>query len=365
MQWIIYFLIIISWAAPTYAFLAAPRLSPISQMHGLPRIEEPGWSTTKKFIFSVTQANHWNAPSSFRRSDTGQTLRATIDFEDTNYNLVFASAVSSWFQIGAELTWIDRSGGHFDQMIDQFHIDAKVYRFQRERYSFFDSRFMTETDGVERTSRLTTSGLSNLVFRGKLWLLKWDDEKFETGLSFLFRHKQPIDDGLGGRSSGSQDQTLSLLTGVPIGASSAFYFSATHAQLGGNYYFRDWPRNSTMQMYEASLVFGLSDSFQLILSHGTESPFMDKGKLEFIPEENREDRIHFDRSSSAFNHLTGWRGQQSFGLRFLFEPQSSLSMYIIEDWELSNRDNIGDYISTTGAPDVAFGLQYSRGIGSH
>lgn len=357
-------LFVFYWALPTYGFLAAPRLSPVSQMHALPRIEEPGWSTTKKITVDVTQANHWNAPSNFRRTDTGQILRATIDFEETNYNLTFVSAMSSWFQLGSELSWIDRGGGHLDQMIDQFHVDAKIYRFQRERYSRFESRFMTETDGVEKASRLTSSGLSNVVLRGKFWLAKWGDPKYETGLSLLFRHKQSIDDGLEGRSSGSQDQTFSLLTGTPITDSTVFYFSATYAQIGGNFYFRDWPRNSSIQMYEASFVIGLSEKFQLIISHGTESPFMDKGKLEFVPDDTREDRAFYDRSSSAFNHLTGWRGQQTAGVRFLFDPQSSLSFYFVEDWEYSDRDNTGDVISTSGAPDVAFGLQYSRGIGS-
>jgi hypothetical protein len=270
--------------------------------------------------------------------------------------------MTEWLQLGTELTWIDRSGGHFDSAIDQFHTDAHVYRYRRDQFPAYESRFMTTTNGVEKGSRLTPSGLSNIVLRAKLRLLQWGDPKFETGLSILLRHKEAVADGKSGLSSGYQDQTFSILVGTPVGESSALYLALTQAKLGGNVYFADWPRNSSIQMYEFTYLWGVSDTFQIIFNHGSESPFLDSSKLEFIADPNRPRESAADRASSAYNQLTGWRGQQTVGVRFRLPESSQLSVYVTEDWEYSERDNIGDRVSTTGAPDVSLGIQFKKGL---
>lgn len=344
------------------AFLGAPKLSPISQMHALPRIEEPGWLAPKEFKFDLNQANHWNAPANFLRSDTGQTLRAEIDFEQTTWMMTLGAEATEWLQLGAEISWIDRSGGHFDRMIDQFHVDTRIYRFQRERYQPFRSKLLLQTDGNVTTGALTPSGLSNLVLRAKFWLARWGDAKFATGASVLARLKHAVDDGSKQLSSGSQDQSLSVLIGTPVGSSSALYFAASQVQMGGNRSFKDWPTRNTAQSFETSFVWGFSDAFQIILNHGIESPYMDSSRLEFIPETGRENEASKDRSSSAFNHFTDWRGQQTFGVRFQMDGNSTLALYMTEDWELANLDGLGELFNTTGAPDVSIGLQYSQAL---
>lgn len=356
-----FFLLLFSISAEA-SFSSYRNANPIGWMHLLPVGETPGWSTGTWFDIELNQANIWNKRFDMTDKRTGDTYTYEADFEQTSTILDMGGAFGKWVALGVELPYVSRSGGVFDDFIDQFHQTIGSSRFMRNTNHAFGEHFRIETNGVNRIVTDRTEGLGNWKLKLKTWLWRWNSPTpgaCDCGFATSLQAKFPFQHWERGLSSGGNDYSGLLHLGAPIGQYSGAWATAGFTKLGRSPAFEGWPKREWLQMYELSLNLAFGPHWSVILQARTESPLFMKEYLDFnysYPEEDPESR-DAERIASGWNGMMHWRGSESIGLRRRWGQGSHVSLLLIEDWGTGRYDNRGDWLYVNNAPDVEFVLQ--------
>ncbi len=364
MKWISFFATIAVVVSPYFASADSPpsyrQQHPLAWMHDLPTGELPGWNRDTWFNFEYSNGNVWNAPLTMTDTKNNNTYEYTADFEQNNFVLEFGGAVTKTFGASLEVPFSERTGGIFDDAIDDFHLLIGGFRFNRQRHAARRDTFSVKTNDVEYYTRgHLGDGVGNLKLKLKWWFLQtrgFDEGSCPCGISVSSQTKFPVQDSHYSNTNGGIDQTLLLHMGAPMFNSSGVWFTAGYTFLSAMESMKAWPRNHSIQMYELNVDFGISEGWGLILSARAESPFLDRDRLAYYDTEQNPRRWAENRVASGWNSLVYWRGSESLGFRYRSMAGNQWQFSIVEDWGIGSHDS-SDGRYTNDAPDVNFVLQ--------
>lgn len=295
----------------------------------------------------------------------GKTLFYEADFEQSSYIIDTGFQLNPDLAFGVELPYAERYGGELDHLIDETHQVIGTQRFLRFNFPEGRAIFRTGADGEPTVDEAGGRGLSNMTYKLKYWPIKWTTKSgCPCGIGFSSLLKVPMKSPNKGWSSDSIDSSYFLHAGVPIGETGGLWASAGFSYLGENKFFKDWPRETYIQIYEAAMDIPLGGDVGLFLQYRLESPFFDKDKLAFnypIRETSEQNRV-LRRMSSGWNSLTQWRGYEAIGFRFLLGKDFRGTFLFSEDYNKGDADNNNDFGYVHNAPDVNFAIQLSFGF---
>lgn len=203
-------ILLINLAACAYAEQAAPiyvaNQNPFVQIYGLPKAE-PGTITPKGkldagFLYFVSNnAIQNDAPN-------GESI--IWDGETAQYTLRFRYGVSEKLELGADIPWIEHSGGWLDSVIRNYH---KMMGFPNDRQEQFDKDqidFQVDDDGtVTYSLKEKRSGLGDVRFTAAVPLLS-QSQPSTRHLALRSLLKLPTGDSDGLLGSGGTDVSMGL-----------------------------------------------------------------------------------------------------------------------------------------------------------
>jgi len=334
--------------------------SPVGWMYASPVGEMPGWAGRAWFNIEVNQANVWNKQFDMTDRRTGDVYTFKADYEQTT------SVITSGFQLApslafsVEVPYANHNGGFLDDFIDQFHIFGRFDRFLRDSNGKFDNSFVIRKNGVDMLASHHAEGVANLRTKLKWWMLPWKSPTpgaCDCGVALSVQTKFPTQKRSGGLTSGAVDYTGVVHIGMPLAKSSGAWATAAISKNGYNETFAGWPQRQWQQMYEVSLRLAFNNKVSLLLQGRTESPLFEQKYLRYNYIYSDPDAQLAEREASGWTGLTEWRGTQTAGLVYSWGKGSSLSLSIMEDWGLGDRDS-GSWNYVNGSPDVAFITQW-------
>lgn len=337
---------------------------PIGWMHDLPVGETPGWSGRFWVNLELSQGNIWNDEFDLTDRRNGDIYTYKADYEQTSVITDIGFALGDRWSFGIEAPFAARGGGVMDDFIDQFHIFIGAERFLRNQNQDFGKSYVVETNSQSEVQN-TWSAVGNLKFKTKYWLWQWRGSKngsCDCGLAVSGQVKVPLAEPRSGYTSGSNDYSMLVHLGAPIGKQSGIWATAGFTALGENEVFKKWPRRKWAQMYELSMDFAFTDSWGLILQGRVESPIMHKSDLSFNYSTVDPDDQTIYRVASGWNSLVLWRGSESAGFRWRSRGGTQVNFLIVEDWWIGKQDSKKDGRYVNNAPDVAFVSQLHFGF---
>jgi len=338
---------------------------PVGWMHLLPVGEAPGWSQSRWFNLEVAQANIWGIPFEMTDKRNGNVYFYQADYEQTSAIANFGWALGSQVAVAFEVPYANHNGGFLDDFIDQFHVLIQSDRFQRQMHPKFSNKLVIKKNGVDQLSSSHAEGVGSLKTKLKIWF--WQIKSAtpgacDCGAAASFHVKAPTQKAERGLSSGGIDYTGMLNIGFPLFEASGFWFTTAVTYLDGNKVFRDWPMRRWLQMYEASLTFGITQSWSFVLQGRYESPLFSKEHVEFTYNYDQPRNRDLERSNSGWNSLMYWRGSESFGFKYRWSDGDYANFLFVEDWGRGKYDSSGAVTYINNAPDVQFLTQWHFGF---
>lgn len=343
------------------AFLSGPKLHPYDVMHQLPRAESPGWLSEKWIALDSNLSNTWNRPIVIQHFPTGRLFEYTADFEQVMESLELGYEVLSDLALVGEATFVSRSGGILDRWIDDFHQTVHMARFRRRDYPENRVNFSV-SDGRATHRQSDQSGLANWNLGFKWWLHQFKKKRWTDGVAVKLRHKFSATEGATGITSGGEDTSFSAHLGYPFYALNTFHASVGHTWVGKNEFFENWPRRPQVWMYDLGLRIGFSESWALVLSHGGQSPILEKTDIEYVITSSEANESGTYRIDPGWSSLIEGRTQQTVALQWQWSETQLVSAYFTEDFDFGQTDIVGNWLYMSGAPDVSFGLNVELGF---
>jgi hypothetical protein len=346
--------------APAPIWAKGPHMShPIAWMHHLPTGELPGWSGPRWFSLDYSKSNVWNAPMELENRENGKTLLYQADYEQDSLVLEGGYEVHPNLSVALEIPYATRDGGGLDRFVDWVHRSFGANRFSRQQYPQDQSLFLVQTDGVNRLSSETASGIGNVKMKLKYWPVKMGAKnQCACGLGGGFQVKVPMAKSLDGLSSGGFDFSLLFHGALPLGTRSYLATTLGVTWAPENPAFRDWPRHTWLHLFEVESDIALSDNWGLLLQVRVESPFMNKDSLNLIDPTASRNAFLQHRLSSGYNSLVHWRVYETFGFRYRISPEKVAYLLASEDGGLGDVDETGDKLYSNNAPDILFSLRF-------
>lgn len=335
---------------------------PIGWMHLLPVGETPGWEKSKWLSIELSHGNVWNAPITLVNNLNNKEVTYSADFAQSHLILEIGGAFSEMFAHSLVIPYSYRGGGFLDGFIDDYHIAFGFDRFNRADFPEDHSRFSVISDGVEKVTDSSASGISNLKYKLKFWpwQIKGNNGQCACGFGISAQVKIPMDNLDRGLSTESGDYSLMWNLGFPIFDRSAIWISSAVTRTKLNPLIEDLPRKEWHQMYEISTEWGLNKNWSFTFQVRMESPILEKDDLSIANPSSEPVDALLERIASGWNSLVHWRGSEAFGLKYNSNSgEHQFKMMIIEDWAVGHFDEIGDDLYVNNAPDVAFSMQYS------
>jgi hypothetical protein len=334
--------------------------SPIGWMHELPSGDFPGWTAPSWVSAEYSVSNIWNIPMDFINTKTGKTLHYFADFEQQDVITEMGFQLAPKFALIIEVPYAWRDGGSLDRFLDWWHRTWGANRFEREIFPQDQSIFQVQTNGLNQLTTPSASGFSNIRLKAKYWAIKsGEPDQCACGLGAEASVKVPVDSSRDGLTSGSLDFSFMLHGGIPVGKLSAIELTAGMNVVPVNVVFADWPRNTVLQLFEASGDFDVGKKFGVIAQIRAESPFMDRDSLTIhdavaVTHENFLE----DRLSSAYNGLVYWRIHETLGVRYKFNNHDVIALGGTEDGGPGDLDETGDTLYGNNSPDILFFLKF-------
>jgi hypothetical protein len=332
-------------------------VNPFGWAHLMPTGETPGWSAKSWINFELSQANIWNSETTrIKNKKNKKEIQFLADYEQTSGILEVGRALGPKWAASLVVPYAYRDGGLLDDFIDHFHTAIGSYRFSRQFFQK-DRTMYRITDGDQTTlDRGEGGGLGNLKLKLKFWMWQWrGSEKgaCECGLSAGVHVKAPLEPENRGFTSGAWDYSSTFHFGLPLGKSSGFFATSAFTYTSPDDLTKDWPLRRWHQMYEASFDLSLAGGWGLLLIGRVESPWLNKGEVDFVAGSDDSEQVLAQKGASGWNGLVEWRGSQSLGLRYRGSVFDG-SFQIVEDWGLGGADERADHLYVNNAPDVAF-----------
>jgi hypothetical protein len=340
-----------------FSFVSGPKQHPIDMMHSLPRGEAPGWSGNFWVESETNIANVWNKPLTIQRKSNGEFLNYVADYEQVAEMLSVGWAVFEDVSVGFETTYVSRNGGFLDHMIDETHKALHMGRFDRTSFPEYQSHMEASTS-KSTYSHNEAYGFTNYVAKGKWWLYRFRSRDPYDGIALGVRYKMPASDGANGLSSGDRDISGTFDLGVPLIERSTINLSFAYTRMGDNLFFRDWPRNEWTFMYNLALRVDVGRDWILLGSLSSQTPLLDVSQIDYVPPTGVANIGSAYRSDPGWKGLTEWRTQETLGAQKILDEWNHLSFYFTEDWDMGDRDIIGDWLSINGAPDISIGANF-------
>lgn len=335
--------------------------NPFGWAHMMPTGETPGWSQDYWINFELSQSNLWNSETTrLTNKRNGETITFLADYEQTSAILEMGAALSKRWAMSLMVPYAHRGGGFLDGFIDDFHVFIGSDRFSRHFFDQDRSVYRVENGDEVRVAHTSGGDVGNLKFKLKYWMWQWNSPTkgaCDCGLSFGLHAKAPLGSRQKGFTSGEWDFSGTVHLGLPINSDSGFFATSAVTYTNSNDFTSDWPARRWHQMYEASFDFGLGGGWGIVLIGRMESPWLDKGSVEFQTESEDRNFVIAERLASGWNGLVHWRGSQSGGIRYRDGSDFQIGFHVIEDWALGNYDESGDDLYVNNAPDVAFVLK--------
>jgi hypothetical protein len=332
---------------------------PMNWLHSTPVGETPGWSGQRWYFFELGTSNVWNAPLKMKNTKTNAMYTYEADYEQTTAVLEVGSALTKKIAMSLELPFAHRAGGFLDRPIEEFHDLLGTRNFSREQYDVHRTRFATSTDGVDGYSDKDLTGISNVKPKIKWWAKKCKTEKSPTcGFAISTQLKIPVQSSRYGGTTGKLENSVLIHLGFPVFTPRLqFWGSVGYSKLRRDDKMPGWPLIQDHEMYEINFDFAINDRWGLLFSARTESPYLDRKKLEYVDPETRARARSNNRAASGWNSLVRWQGAQALGVRHR-KKNRQINFQIIEDWGIGSYDS-ADNIYSNGAPDFTFAIQSS------
>lgn len=333
---------------------------PMNWLHSTPVGETPGWNNSNWFFFELSNSNIWNAPLTMKNIKTNEVLTYEADYEQVSAIGEVGSQISPNLAFAIEIPFALRSGGFFDQQIEDFHDWMGNRNFSRELYETNRKRFSITTNGKKGYSNASLSEISSLKPKFKWWFKKCENKKSTCGLAVSTQLKLPLQSSRSGGSNEKIEGSTLFHFGLPIFSRLDFWATAGFSRLRRDENMPRWPLLKNHQMYEANFDFSFNEKWGAFLQFRMQSPYLDRNQLEYIDGETSARRRSNNRASTAWNSLVRWQGAEALGFRYR-KKQKQFSLAIAEDWGLGNYD-AGDHIYSNNAPDLNIIFQYSSGF---
>lgn len=332
---------------------------PISWLYALPPGESPGWSSNSWVNYEFSQGNIWNLPIELLNTSNSKTLEYTADMGQTSQILEIGTSFGESWSVALESAFVQRNGGLFDHMIDQFHVLIRNERFNREQFPQNETKYSLVTDGEEQINQDTQSGLTHVKLKLKYWPWQWRGRKKAScpcGLAISTQFKFPMGENDAGLSSSEIDSSLLLHLGAPLFSDSGVWFTAGVTHTPSNPLLDGWPFETLHQMYEITSRFSIGKNWSFVIQMRAESPLMDKDQVAVL-NANSEEEIK--QVASSWNALMLWRGTESIGFNYRGQKGSSFQILLIEDFTHGSLESSGtdDSFFVNNAPDLMFLLQ--------
>ncbi len=327
-------------------------------LHGTPVGETPGWKGERWFFFELGQSNIWNAPLEMKDRKTGKTYTYEADYEQTTAVLEIGTAIEKKMAISLELPFAHRSGGFLDDFIEEFHDLLGTRHFNRHLHGQNRSRFKTSTDGAEGYKDKDLTGISNIKPKLKWWAIHCKkSESPACGVALSTQLKVPLQNNRQGGTNEKLESSMLLHFGFPIFSRLDFWATAGYTRLRRDENMPGWPLLKNHTMFEINFDFAINDKWGIMLMARTDSPYLDRERLEYIDSATNARTRSNNRAASAWNSLIRWQGAESIGVRYR-KKNTQTSVQLVEDWGIGNYDAAND-IYSNGAPDFNFVIQTS------